>query len=330
MSMINLLVPLIALIFLVNQVILEEFKTDLFKAGHINGYNLIEETRQVNNLLVDSTESTEPDVNLDILVDELILDYKNDKTPNDKSNQVKRLFLSLRNLKDENECNYFSYKILSNSYAALGRSIISVNQKDNLRRIDRILLNYIKKHVENCGRVYEEKFDELSKYSDKIQTDRLNVLVSRTLKHITSIPYYNKNKGYADTLRNLVIDGSYLMSDMKPEHVYNALTVLAEDDPDVKSLLPYEDERTGKMKIRRDGVENLFREYVEKPCNYFKQRFGPDIFIPLEFDKFFDRNIKIDREDFYEAWVKYSLCTPRARLMGLLRKLQDYMTRKLI
>lgn len=313
----DLLVFLVVSICLISQVSLEEFETDFSAADvfHVARVNTLEisfvELLNINDLLTARTKSTDPVENLDILLGELKLEDGGSHIKDKKSNLAKRMFVALTTLKGENLCNYYGYKILSNLHSVLGHNIRSLKQEDNLGRVEKILLHYIREHVKNCRRSYVDKFDQLSLNQDQTQTDRLKVLTGSSLEFLKSRPLYNKNNGDLNTLYNVVANGLAGEFDMEPGKIYEALIDLAKKDPDVKYLRPVEDEDDGVKKIHTMKVEKLFKEYVTKPCEYFRQRFGPDVFQPAEFDMLFDKEIKIDRADFFEAWVRYKLCNFR-------------------
>lgn len=321
-------------LFLVCQVNSREFKADfhdvdLFQATKIDHYNIRNslEIQRINNLLVDRTKSTDPKENFDILLDELIKDSRNNVRPSNKSSQVKRMILALSTLDRENECTYYGYTVLSDVYYALGSPINSITRDENLRRIDKILQHYIRKHVENCETVYLSKFHEISKGLDLTQIEHLNTVVAKSIEDLTGENSVYRRSSYPETLYNLATGGLLSSFEMKPEHIYADLTVLAKDDPDKKYLRRIEDERAGFPKFKEDKIESLFRKYIAKPCNYFRQKFGPDVFEPVTFDSIFQQRMEPERVDFYEAWVKYRLCDLNGNSISAFDDLMRYLYR---
>lgn len=323
---------IVGTLFLACQVNSSEFKADfhdvdVFQATKVNYYNIMGSSviEQINNLLVDRTKSTDPKDNFDILLDELIKDQKNNVGPSNKSTQVKRLILALSTLDGKNECGYYGYTIIRNLYFALGSPMRSITRDENLRRVDKILQYYIREHVENCEPVYLSKFHEISGGLDSTIIEHLNTIVAKSIQDLTGENSYYRRSSYPGTLYNLATEGLLVAFEMKPEHIYDALTVLAKDDPDEKYLRRIEDERTGHPKFVKDKIESLFKEYIAKPCNYFRQKFGPDVFMPAAFDNIFKQRMKPERVDFYEAWVKYRLCHLKGNSISAFDDLLRYL-----
>lgn len=283
------------------------------------------ETQKLNDLLVDRVDFTDLGKNFDTILEELILNYKNRVPPNSPTIQVKNLILALTTLKGDNECNHYGHKILLNNYLVIGERVRFLKRNEALRRLDKILLHYINEHVNNCEQVYFRKFDEVSKNFDDTLIKRLNLFLGKAIDTLTSEQNPdNHGEQYTEILYNLVnfrIGNSF---EMNAAYIYNAMKNLVKGDSDASFLRLVENEKTGFLNIRRDKFIRLFNEYVTKPCQYFETSLGPDIFEPALFDNMFYYHIRVDRVSFYEAWLKYRLCTFSGKIGDKLDEVLDY------
>lgn len=284
---------------------------DLFKVSKISGFRLQEsaEFDRLNEILTSQTDSDHPGTNLDIILDELILDYKNKVPFNRNSVEAKRLILSLRTLDGENGCNYHAYNVHSNCQLACIQSTWNI-EDDRLRRIDGIVNYYLERRIKNCKHVYFAKFDEISKNLDKNLVNYLDNLLSQV---IDSAKADQNERGKAiceaQSLYNLATNKAHRVFMFTSEYIYNVLKDSARDDPDKEFVQPVADKQSGLMSVRSDKLYRLYNDYIVNPCNHFRELLGPNVFIPIMFDgKFAKHQVQSDRVDFYEAWLKYELC----------------------
>lgn len=283
---------------------------DTFKVIGINHHALYRSraVKSINDYLVDSTKSADPDTNLNILLEQLILDFKNGIKYDDEYIQAKRLILSLRSLNNDDEyrCSYYYQRVLVKCLFAFGTEIESIKTKntEEMTRIDRILSHYIDEHVKNCAQFYIKRYDEIRANSDQVQL--LKLLDSLTEQAIRGLAAPGKN--YENDLEQVAVSNVGRLFRMSPKYTYNRMKYLAEDDPKVSNLNPIRDRKTGILHINRTVFYKVFSEYVARPCVYFRLTFGPDVFEPLLFDTMFNHPIQKGRIDFYEALLKYRLC----------------------
>lgn len=299
--------------------IFQSYQTDVFYLETTLAAQII------NNLLVDSTDSPDLDSNFDIILEELILDYKRGSPPDCSAIQAKKLILSLKTLTGEYECNYYGHNILSKNYRMIGDRVRLLKRNETLRRIDKILLHYLNAHINNCGQVYFRKFDEVSKSFDGTLVKRLGIFLQEIVDKLTSEQNPdNRSEKYVENLFNLVSCRYNQSFQINSTYIYNAMKKLVQQDPDASFLRLVENEKTGFLNIRKDKFARLFNEYVAEPCQYFESKLGPDIFEPALFDTMFYRHIQVDRADFYEAWLKYRLCTYNGKISDKLDEVMDH------
>lgn len=288
-----------------------DFKgNDVFQIVEMNTYDPSWNKRMqnLNDFLVDRTDSTDPNENFDITLEELILNYKNAVGPS-KAIEAKRLFLALSTLNEENECSYYGFLVLDNNLRSMDPSIRSVIRNENLRRIEKILVHFINRHINNCREVYFKRFDEISKNLDPIKMERLNFLLEKPIKHLVSDERQtNQDKTYVERLFDVTTDSVSSQFEVASSHVYDTMIELVKGDADERFVRKVENERTGVPCIRNDKLYKLFQKYIAEPCAYYRQQLGPDVFEPALFDGMFDRYVEADRVDFYESWCKYRFC----------------------
>lgn len=322
---------------------------DLFHASEVDGRLLTEEAliekyngkyvipyrkpdapttpiyQTLNNLLLSQTESEDPNVNLEIILDELVLGYRNRVPAYTEINKGERLILALRLLKGDNKCSYYSQIVLLNNFYASELDVVSIKNERGLRRIDRILIHYIKQHINDCKEVYFKKFDELLKEFDATQLKHLDGLLRKAMEHLTSISQpNNQGKLYVDRLYAIASEHISVKLNLEPSYVYGALKELVKGDPDEIFLQPVRDNISNLTKIRWDKFNRLYEDYVVQPCYNLRYRLGPELFEPLFFDSMFEHEIRYDRIDFYEFWLKYRLCYFNGSARDSMKEVIEY------
>lgn len=316
----------LALSLLVGQISSEEHNqaSDLFQSTRLNISNLqtSSEIQKLNDLLVDRTFSTNSEENIDLVLEELILDYKNGIPPDSQRIQIKKLILALTTLKGENDCNHYGHTILLNNYLIYGKKVRFLRKNESLRRIERILLHYLNEHINHCEFVYLRKFEETS--LDEILAKRLDIFLGKAIESLTSDKHPdNFGKKYVQILHNLVYSIGDLF-EMTPAYIYNSMKNLVKGDADASFLRLVVNDRTGVLSIKKDKFVRLYNEYVVKPCELFETKLGPDVFEPALFDMMFYSDARGDQVNFYEALLKYRLCTFSGKISDKLGEVLYY------
>lgn len=73
------------------------------------------------------------------------------------------------------------------------------------------------------------------------------------------------------------------------------------DDPDARFVERVEDEMIGAKVLKRNKFLRLLDDYLLKPCRYFNDRLGPEVFEPLLFDAEVYHELRGDKAEFYKA-----------------------------
>lgn len=300
---------------------------DVFHAGTLNGFDprIQSEIPKLNKLLVDRTSSVDPNENFDVILEELILDYRNRKHYSRGSVKIKRLILGLSTIFDEGGCSHHGRMILLNNYWALGANSRQLRGNKE-SRIGAVVLKSIDSYTNKCDQFYFKKFDEMSKDLDSSPMANLNILFERVFESLTSEELAkNKDNLYVERLYDIASNRISNSFEMEPSDIHIALKLITKDDPDKIYLQAIEDSKTGLISIKRDKFDKILYDYVGKPCNDFKRKFGHDVFEPIFFDSVFNHQIQANRVDFYEAWVKYGLCNFNGSFKQTVDKVVEYL-----
>lgn len=291
--------------------VFEAFKIDVNYLRFMHVDEGRTEFGKINDLLVERTKSEDPDTNLDIVLEQLLLDYKNKLPTNSRPVQAKRLILSLTTLNKENECSQYGCLIISKNLDAMQTKVSSIKNGDKMRRIDEILAHYIKRHVDNCKRVYLKNFDLISTSLDKEEVKRVDKLLDNAIGSLTSDENFkNKDTNYVERLYFLASKEAIQTNGLEPSYIHDSMKDSAKADPNNEFSQLLGDGQRGLLRVRSEKLfDKLYNEYIVKPCEYFRQKLGPNVFKPISFDIKFDQHqIQYNRVDFYEAWLKYQLC----------------------
>lgn len=266
------------------------------------------ELDKLNNFFIDKTDSIDAKENLDIILEQLILDYKNKVPFNDDAVKVKRLMLALMTIKgQDDECRY-GHKILKTVLDATHSRYRLLVKGGAMKRVDKIVKFYIDEHTNDCTSTYLKNFDTISKNLDGLMEGRVNLFLRDTIELLTSGELRKiMGDNHKERLQFITEQRIGISFDMTSESIYNIMQELAKDDPNKKFLDISENERTGEFSIVKNKFGRLFDKYVAQPCDYYRKQLSQDVFAPVIFDNMFTR-IETNRVDFYEAWLKYDLC----------------------
>lgn len=266
------------------------------------------ELDKLNNFLIDKTDSVDAQENLDIILEQLILDYKNKVAFNNDAVKIKRLMLALMTIKGQDDECIYGHKILKTVLNATNSRYRLLEKGGAMKRIDKIVKFCIDGHTNHCTPTYLKNFDTISKELDGLMVERVNLLLRDTIRLLTSGELRKiEGDNYKEKLQFITEHKIGILLEITSESIYNTMQELAKDDPDKKFLNIAENERTGDFGIIKNKFGKLFDKYVAQPCNYFREQLLQDVFAPVTFDNIFTR-IETNRVDFYEAWLKFDLC----------------------
>lgn len=231
--------------------------------------------------------------------------YKKDYTilffTKPKTLKAYKLFLSLNDLPKTTKCNAEGFAIIEKNLAALNDRPLS---KDKLRCIDEIFLNYLKQHADICADIYPRILDKKLNIVDKEKLERVSRFADEGITRYTSNSF-NNNKSKSPVQRLFYLVDS--QPNFRPTYIYSLLQDQLRGKPEERFLIPIVDGESGKILLNRQKFEQLFKEYLLQPCEYFERHFGADLFglasHELQYHKIYENN-----EDFYRNWARYRIC----------------------
>lgn len=285
------------------------FKDDVYQISKIKYWSgLGNDLAELNNILVDKTSSTDPKQNLDIIRN-LVETDSTKKAYDSDSNKAKRILLSLSTLNDENLCTSYGFLALDYNYKVGGRRA-KLTEGPNVprRRVDKILKHYVDRHVKECGDVYFRKFEEISQTMDQTMKRRVETFFEEAIENITSDMYKENEGEYVERLFSRANGDIGSVYKAESEYIWRKLKEVAQDDPDGQFADKVENEKTGEAELRVDKYEKLFNEYLLKPCEYYREQLGSEVFEPVQFDSIVRHDLKKDKPEFYKAWINFKLC----------------------
>lgn len=185
-----------------------------------------------------------------------------------------RTFISMEDIvKGTERCNGKSYGIL----LANNRLVPDLNRKidtkdKSLTRHESIVYQVMKNHADNCYQVYPEKYNKSKEGADREQIELAEGVMKESAKlhEVTSLAWLEEE----DVRR-----------------VYTSMVELAKmrNDPEVLYAYLQNSESTGKGSIKVEKLASLYERYVERPCKYYANDLGKEIFKPAMLDMIFNK-----------------------------------------
>lgn len=229
-----------------------------------------------------------------------------------KVSQAYKLFGALSKLTEGHRCDANAINILKqNDLASEGRAHANLSSGECRKRVENVLLHYVKLSIEECPQVHADlmrqnlaNFDSRQwKYVRRLTEDEFS-------SHWEDLMRHNVEK--RDALVQLALDTERFMFTelVQGTNLYHHLdTMLTQFDSEQKQFLkPVVDEATGLTKINESKIEELFQEYAMKPCRNYVKTFGPNIFEPEIYLASFKHEPLRGDEGFYSNWVRYNIC----------------------
>lgn len=224
--------------------------------------------------------------------------------------------LSLDSIDPINRCSAQAHSILlRNDQATHGKAHKQRTQLGHLRRIDRIVHDYLMRHAIDCMEDYPVIWRSRREEMDRKQVRLVENFMCDILENFTRVNGDFKkeaNKRYARYV--LAKSLKSIRSKKTAELAVETLEELTRSDPDRKYLYLVLTKAGNDIEFRKDKVEGLFLKYLVQPCVYYVRELGPDVFVPASYDVSMleeeDRFRKGDPEvlNFLLSWTRYHLC----------------------
>lgn len=284
-----------------------------FDVSGIDGQQLEDEFEKLNEFLLAKTESSEAELNFNLVFEK----YKSDskrwfKKMSSDSMKAKRLFLAMGQITDENRCTLNSYDILIQiDRATCERSSRGLDPEGVLRRIEKILLDYALKQKEQCHHAHLEQFRDKLASMDSEKVKKVDTFLEPTITSLTSDKYeFNLSKNKTQRLYAIIGEKSLSNSSKNPINALESLKNLTEDDPNANSILVEvnNDTELKEMIFKNQKLHEIYSQYLVEPCRYYIEQLGPEIFKVVYFENKFKHTLDEKIPDFYESWIRYHLC----------------------
>lgn len=279
--------------------------------------------KEINYYLFDHVKSSDAEANMKAAF-ELLTTQKRAFFQNKSLVECLNLFTSLSQIQPHNICNRNSYNVLVKNELATGRLLET--RLIAPRRIDNVFQQYCVEHATNCLNIYPITFKFRYKKMNYILLQRVETFINEIM-YSTSYDVYkrcDKQTIYDNFIAKPVSIGGPVDAGI----AYEAIKILAWDDPDRKYLQRYQDEREGKLILSEAKIRDLFRKYLAEPCQYYVRELGPDVFGPATFDNQFElsksRDLEYAELHYFRSWARYMFCS------ALINRDQEYLLRELI
>lgn len=283
-----------------------------FDVSGIDGQQLEDEFEKLNEFLLAKTDSSEAEVNFNLIFEK----YKSDskrwfvKMSSD-SMKAKRLFLAMGQITDENRCTLNSYNILIQiDRATCERSSRGLDPEGVARRIEKILLDSALKQKEQCHDAHLRQFREKLASIDREKVKKVETFLEPTITSLTSDKYeFNISKNRVQRLYAIIGEKSLSNSSKNPINALESLKNLTKDDPNANSILVgiNNDAELKETLFKNGKLHKLYSQYLVEPCRYYIEQLGPEVFKVVYFENKFKHTLDEENTDFYESWIRYHL-----------------------
>lgn len=266
----------------------------------------------LNKYLAERTRSKEPGVNFKIAQDL----YDSDSEGDSKFLLAQRLFLSMKDINDENICNSDSFNALYHVDMALSQQTKNkLNKRIPSGRIQSIYLNLVDKLIKRCYTRYLKTLR--NKLQNSMDRERINYVKTffdqaidnyMNLRRLekSSIFHLRKQVGKS-TIEKLyeIINGDISIEEINNrDYIKKKLQEVSESESDLDVL-----SRSYKINSNEDNCQVLYDKFIGEPCKYYKEELGDEVFEPAEFAHQFLSNLDLKNPNFYRYWVYYKLCS---------------------
>lgn len=277
-----------------------------------NGRPIENVFKGLNKYLAERTHSTQPEVNFKIAQDL----YESNSEDDSKFVLAQHLFLSMKDINNENICDSDSFNALYHVDMALSQKTKNkLNKRIPSGRIQSIYFNLVDKLIKQCYPKYlktlrnklqnsmnEEKVSRLKMFFDQAID---NYIDQRRFKK-SSIFHLRKQveKSAIEKLYE-IINGDILIEEISNrDYIRKKLEEMSElkSDPDLHG-------GSNKINPNEGHCQVVYDKFIAQPCDYYRKELGDKVFEPAQFAHQFLSNLDLKNRDFYRYWVYYKLCS---------------------
>lgn len=282
------------------------------------GMDFVKEFALIESMLVKNTNSEDPEINMSIVEDS----YKVESARATPLAEAEELFLSLRQLGSGELCNMYGFNIMvQNHYAIDASADIKELVTTPSKRIEKVFVAYLKQHNAACRKKYPKMLEEIVESMDKRKLELVVAVADRYIDAI-AINFINRFGEQFST----EAEETFLVAKRKyiPQagYLHDMLQTLAKSDSEARCLDP--ETSHDQVSVNNRHVENMFKKYLLKPCQYFVSKVGVDIYFPARY--WIDLHQVDDNQLYwYLNWARFKFCVYLEAGSGdILKKLQEY------
>lgn len=233
--------------------------------------------RKIDDYLIKSVDTSDAVVNMRAAIDWL------NSGPDDSIEQALYDLTAISRIQSDYKCTKFSHDILTKVSPYFERSA----HQEPESRIRLIVEHFCTQHALQCREVYPRTFSQRYRMMNRGFVRELETFLNeellKTLFDMKSNPMADNAEFYTRPIRN---------TDNLAEFAFKSIKTLAQADiaNDYKEL------------------KHMFKRYLSKPCEYFIQDLGNDVFIPATFDAKWNQPVDGGEVDFYLGLARYRVC----------------------
>lgn len=210
---------------------------------------------EINNYLVMQTNKIDLKSNVEV-AQRYLVEHPGKRGLDRDFVQGLRTFISLGNVKhDEVDCNEKNAAILNANNIMLNNLIDRMdNNVDSLTRLEKIVWYVLEEHANKCSKVYSKRLDEMVEQVDKSKLNSVKMFIGEFVRRV-----YELSSGDVE-------------QKLYPAVAYKVLIKIAQEAENVDLN-------------KKNTVEKMYLKYIEEPCSWYVNTFGPSIFNTATFDK---------------------------------------------
>lgn len=255
--------------------------------------------KRISSYLTEHVRTDEIESNMKAAIAWLSENLKKDLPDNERLNDALKLFISLKETLNGKKCDQSGYKIL---FANLLATEQRGRRKRSEYRTDRIVYQFCLDHARNCNSKYPMNFNEIYSKMDPTMRQRVEFF----LNDENLQDFLRGAKDRSEYYRSLLMNQDRIEGKNGAFMAYKTIKALSINDKDREYLTanPQTNDSARKGKIKE-----LFERYVLKPCEYFVDKLGPDIYEPSRFDAMFSHLVREVNWRYYNSWARFRICT---------------------
>lgn len=290
------------------------FSQEKFDVSDLDGLKLEDAFLRLNLFLISSTASAEADLNFGLVHEKYKAEsgrWFSSKSQSTDDMKAMRLFLAMGNIKDENRCEPESYNILIQvDRATSDKSRRRLDPDGIARRIERILLDYVLKQIDQCHEAHLEQFKHISRTMDQDKVKIVDIFFGPSIERLASDQFQpNRDKSRVQRLYNMIAEKISSLSSRSPKRIMESLKALVSDDEYAICVSKYADSVDIRELLVKDAeFRELYKNYLVRPCRYYTQKLGPEVFKVVYFEDKFQHSLDEKSLNFYESWTRFHLC----------------------